>query len=137
MIRDLVIKTTLLLALILFLASFLFKIAEASETVTASWYDSNSVQKEGTCHAEKCYTASGKEIHALEKAGVLFAASNSFKLGTRVRVRDPRSGRTVIVKILDRGGFAKYGRGLDLCKRAFTILENPRRGLLQVEYEPL
>ena len=61
MIRDLVIKTTLLLAFVLFLASFLFRIAEASETIAASWYDSNSVKKEGTCHAEKCYTASGKK----------------------------------------------------------------------------
>jgi len=103
----------------------------------ASWYDSQSIYKEGTCRKEKCFTASGKEIHDLEREGVLFAASNDLKIGTRVKVHNPESGKSVVVKILDRGGFGKYGRKIDLCKKAFKKIGNPRQGILQVTITPI
>ena len=104
---------------------------------TASWYDSASVKKEGTCHAEKCYTASGKEIHALEAKGDLFAASNEFRMGTKVKVTNKRNGKSVVATVRDRGGFGKYGRKIDLGKLAFSRIENPKRGLVEVNIEKI
>jgi rare lipoprotein A (peptidoglycan hydrolase) len=98
----------------------------------ASWYDSNSVKKEGTCHADKCYTASGAEAGHLDRIGFLYAASNDFKLGTMLKVCREGTQRCVSVQVLDRGGFKKYGRRIDLCKKAFGLLAPTRLGLLKV-----
>jgi rare lipoprotein A len=119
---------------IMVLAMFLM-VSNVAQAATASWYDSNSVKKEGTCKSELCYTASGKEIHALEKRGVMFAASNTIKLGKKARVCSRRTGACVEVVILDRGGFGKYGRSIDLCHRAFEAISSTRRGLEQVTIE--
>lgn len=99
---------------------------------TASWYDSESVKREGTCHESKCYTASGKEIHALERSKTDFAASNDFKIGTRLRVCGKVSGKCVDVTVLDRGGFKKYGRKIDLAKRSFQKIASLDKGIAEV-----
>lgn len=99
---------------------------------TVSWYDSNSVNREGTCREEKCYTASGKEIHQLEKDGVLFIASNSIKLRRKVRVCDANGQRCEEAIVLDRGGFKKYGRQADLCRKLFAKFAPLSKGLTTV-----
>ena len=103
---------------------------------TASWYDSKSVASEGTCRAERCYTASGKEIHELEKKGERFcAATKDFALGSRLKVTRADTGKSVTVIVRDRGGFKKYGRTVDLCKKAFAELAPTSRGLISVTVE--
>lgn len=99
----------------------------------ASWYDSNSVKKEGTCHAKKCFCADGSEIHGLEEKGEWFAAmGKDVPLGSRVKVTDLSNGRSVTVTVRDRGSFPKkYGRVIDLCKAAFARLEDPKKGLIK------
>lgn len=118
-------------------ATPLVRAGEELKPSLASWYDSKSIHKEGTCREEKCFTASGKEIHALERDGVLFAASNDLKIGTRVKVSNPESGKSVVVRILDRGGFGKYGRKIDLCKKAFKKIGNTSEGILRVTITPI
>lgn len=119
-------KTLLLIAVVLVLS------IEPLHAATASWYSSGSVKKEGTCKADRCYTASGKEIHELERMGRLFAASNEHKIGAKLRVCSERNGKCVVVEVLDRGGFKKYGRSLDLCEKAFGQIAQTRQGLAEV-----
>ena len=59
------------------------------------------------------------------------AAHRSLPFGTRLRVTDPRSQRSVVVVVNDRGPFSK-GRVLDLSLAAAKVLHMTGRGLLKV-----
>ena len=59
------------------------------------------------------------------------AAHRSLPFGTRLRVTDPRSQRSVIVVVNDRGPFSK-GRVLDLSLAAAKALRMTGRGLLRI-----
>lgn len=61
----------------------------------------------------------------------LTAAHRNLPFGTRLRVTDPRSKRSVIVVVNDRGPFTK-GRVLDLSLAAAKALNMTSRGLLKV-----
>lgn len=67
----------------------------------ASWY------------ALKSRTASGEMMDASK----LTAAHRSYRFGTKVRVSNRRNGRSVVVRINDRGPFIK-GRIIDVSKAA-------------------
>lgn len=99
---------------------------------TASWYSSKDACGPKTNNYKGCPTASGKGLYDLEAKGTLFAASNDFKLGEKVRACAVDSGKCVEVVILDRGGFKKYGRSIDLCKSAFARISDSRKGLVEV-----
>jgi rare lipoprotein A len=75
-------------------------------------------------------TASGK-IYNKNK---LSAAHKTLPLGTRVRVTDPKSGRSVELVVNDRGPFVK-GRIIDLSRRAARELGMLRKGLAKVKVE--
>ena len=79
----------------------------ASDATIASWYD---CAKPGECSRHKI-TASGERFnpHALT------AAHKTLPFGTRVRVT--HKGRSVVVRINDRGPFIR-GRSLDLSRAA-------------------
>lgn len=57
-------------------------------------------------------------------------ASNSHPLGSVLRVTSGK--RSVVVTVTDRGGFAKYGRLLDMSKASFAKLAPPSRGVIVV-----
>jgi rare lipoprotein A len=59
------------------------------------------------------------------------AAHRSLPFGTRLRVTDPRSQRSVVVVVNDRGPFTK-GRVLDLSLAAAKALHMTDRGLMKV-----
>jgi rare lipoprotein A len=59
------------------------------------------------------------------------AAHRSLPFGTRLRVTDPRSRRSVVVIINDRGPFTG-GRVLDLSLAAAKALRMTDRGLMKV-----
>lgn len=77
-------------------------------------------------------TASGERF----KQSALTAAHKTLAFGTRVRVINPRNGRSVIVRINDRGPFVK-GRIIDLSKSAFKLIEDQRFGVVNVIVEGL
>lgn len=58
-------------------------------------------------------TASGERMNAAR----LTAAHRSLKFGTKVEVTNKRNGKTVVVRINDRGPFIR-GRVIDLSKAA-------------------
>jgi rare lipoprotein A len=61
------------------------------------------------------------------------AAHRWLRFGTRVRLTNPDTGRSVTVRINDRGPFVS-GREFDLSYGAFRALANPSRGVTRVCY---
>ena len=68
--------------------------------------------------------------------GGLTAAHRTLPFGTRVRVTDPKTGRTVTVTVNDRGPFGKR-RVLDLSPSAARALGMISRGVIFVQAEVL
>jgi len=62
-------------------------------------------------------TASGERMNP----GGLIAAHRSLRFGTMVKVTNRRNGRTVVVRIVDRGPFVR-GRVIDLSPAAAQAL---------------
>ncbi|MGA8513848.1 MAG: septal ring lytic transglycosylase RlpA family protein [Burkholderiaceae bacterium] len=75
-------------------------------------------------------TASGEPYNGQ----ILSAAHPSLPFGSLVRVRSLANGKTVVVRINDRGPFVE-GRIIDLSRAAAQALR--LRGLVQVEIEQL
>jgi rare lipoprotein A len=87
----------------------------AAETGKASWY------KMGT------KTASGERF----KPNGLTAAHRTLPFGTKVRVKNLRNGKTVVVRINDRGPFIK-SRIIDVSKGAAQKIGLIRAGVTKV-----
>jgi len=87
----------------------------------ASWY------------GESQMTASGERFdkHALT------AAHRTLPLGTRVRVTNTRNGRSVIVRINDRGPYGHASRIIDLSEAAARVLGMIDAGVAPVELQVL
>jgi rare lipoprotein A len=64
------------------------------------------------------------------------AAHRTLPFGTRVRVTDAKTGRSVIVRITDRGPFGR-GRVLDLSTGAARALGMIERGVILVRADVL
>ena len=77
-------------------------------------------------------TASGERYNKQ----ALTAAHRTLPLGTRVRVTNAKNGKSVVVKINDRGPFGK-GRILDLSREAAEELRMIRSGVARVQLEVL
>lgn len=60
-------------------------------------------------------------------------ASNYYKIGTILEVTNIANGKSVVVKVNDRGGFK--GMKLDLSEGAFKIIANLKKGVLKVRVE--
>jgi rare lipoprotein A len=99
-----------------------FAAAESTKTFSgrAAYYDSNYKGK----------TASGQRYDK-EK---FTAAHKTLPFGTRLRVTDRRTGRSVVVVINDRGPFTR-GRVLDLSLAAARSLNMIGRGVIPVHAE--
>ncbi|WP_432560358.1 septal ring lytic transglycosylase RlpA family protein [Granulicoccus sp. GXG6511] len=63
-------------------------------------------------------------------------AHKTLPFNTRVKVTNPRNGKTVIVRVNDRGPFIA-GRCLDLSRAAFAQIGDPGQGIMTVNYEVL
>jgi rare lipoprotein A (peptidoglycan hydrolase) len=64
------------------------------------------------------------------------AAHNHLPIGTQVRVTDPNTGKSVIVRITDRG-IPRHASQIDLCKRAAQELGIVRAGRVRMRMEVL
>lgn len=114
---------SVLLFLLLFLVAFARDAAQAGQSFDglASFYS-----------YEGSKSASGQKI----VRGELTAAHRTLPFGTRVRVSDPSTGKSVIVTINDRGPFAR-GRVLDVSTSAAKILDMIVKGVIHVHAEVL
>ncbi len=68
-------------------------------------------------YSELSTTASGRSY----SSGAMVAAHRSHPFGTKLRVKNLRNGRSVVVTVVDRGPFIK-GRIIDLSKGAAGAL---------------
>lgn len=92
-----------------------------TESGEASFYDDKFQNRK---------TASGERYnHSLKTA-----AHNKIPFGSSVKVTNKNNGKSVVVKVNDRGPFAK-GRVIDLSKSAFSSIGNPTSGVINVSIE--
>lgn len=75
-------------------------------------------------------TASGERFDP----SAMTAAHKTLPLGTRIKVTNPRNGKTVIVRINDRGPYVG-GRCLDLSKASFAKIGNTGQGVMKVVWQ--
>jgi rare lipoprotein A len=68
------------------------------------------------------------------RAGGLTAAHRTLPFGTRVRVTNTSNGRSVVVRISDRGPFIR-GRSIDLSHGAAEAVGMTQAGVAQVRME--
>lgn len=87
--------------------------------------------------ATSCGQASWYALHSRTASGetmnpaAMTAAHRTLPFGTRVKVTNKRNGRSVVVRINDRGPFAR-GRIIDLSKAAAGRLGFVSRGKTEV-----
>lgn len=75
-------------------------------------------------------TASGEPFNS----EAMTAANKTLPLGTRIKVTNPSTGQSVVVKINDRGPYAG-GRCLDLSAGAFDAIGDTGSGVMTVSYQ--
>lgn len=83
------------------------------------------------------HLATGRSLYELEEQGELFAAIYNLPFGSKVKVTNPENGKSVVVEIVDRGGFDRHGRSIDLGRYAFSRLADLSEGVIVVKLEVL
>ena len=103
------------------------EIASHQETKTRPYYQRGLASYYGKGFQNK-KTASGErfDLHSLT------AAHKTLPFGTKVAVTNMHNGKTVKVRINDRGPFVK-GRVIDLSRAAFAQIASVDEGLARVE----
>ncbi|MFA5679555.1 MAG: septal ring lytic transglycosylase RlpA family protein [Pseudomonas sp.] len=125
------IKTLLLL---LFLSVIAGCSTAPKSTSTGKWAGHTETGK-ASYYADKFQnrkTASGEPYKASQKT----AAHRTLPFGSKVKVTNVRNGKSVVVRINDRGPFVR-GRVIDLSRSAFASIGNTADGLLNVRIEVL
>ncbi len=86
-----------------------------------------------TFYSDPQMTASGERFdkHALT------AAHRTLRMGTMVRVTNERNGRSVVVRINDRGPYGNHSRIIDLSEAAARRLDMIEAGVVPVTLEVL
>ena len=118
-----------------------FAMVLAAVLLTFSSLMSNAIAgQSGTCSFSglaSYYSYSGKLAGRGQfNAGGFTAAHRTLPFGTRVRVTDPKSGRSVIVTINDRGPFGR-DRVIDVSLGAARSLGMISRGVIYVQADIL
>ncbi|MEU1234545.1 septal ring lytic transglycosylase RlpA family protein [Micromonospora aurantiaca] len=112
------------------------KARTASPSPTAKKTSSPKVVDSGSCgasfYAEGQMTANGETFNP----DALTAAHKTLPFNTKVRVTNPANGKSVVVRINDRGPFID-GRCLDLSRAAFATIAATSLGHVNVRYEVL
>lgn len=96
--------------------------AEAASCTSASFYGMGD-----GFHGR--LTASGQTFNAYGNT----VAHPYLPFGTRLRVTNPSTGRSVVVRVNDRGPFVA-SRGLDMSYGSFAAIASPSRGVARVCY---
>ncbi|MGQ9798732.1 MAG: septal ring lytic transglycosylase RlpA family protein [Ignavibacterium sp.] len=92
-------------------------------TMKASWYGPGF-------HGRK--TANGEKFDQMSYT----AAHKSLRFGTLLKITNPKNGKSIVVRINDRGPYIE-GRDLDLSKAAAHELGLMRKGIARLKVEEL
>ena len=111
------------IALLLFLAMGNLAFAAGTQKGRASWYSTKE------CGG---ITASGQPLND----NVLTAAHKKLPIGSRVRVTNLETSKSVVVEIVDRGPFRR-GRIIDLTRYAFSQIANCEQGIVRVRLDAI
>lgn len=87
---------------------------------------------QASMYSDPQMTASGEQFNP----NAMTAAHKTLPLGSMVKVTNPANGKTVTVRINDRGPYIA-GRCLDLSTAAFSAIGNVNQGVITVVYQPL
>ena len=99
----------------------IFLLSQIVFSKTASWYGKGFEGK---------LTASGY----IYSADQLTCASNRYPFGTVLKVTNKENKKSVVVVVTDRGSFTeKYGREIDLSRKAFDKIASSSEGLIKVD----
>lgn len=104
--------------IVVFFVSF-----EAGATEIASWYGGGEKLNK--------YTANGEVFNP----DFLTCASWDYAFNTKLKVTNIATGKSIIVRVNDRGPNKRLGRAIDLTKRAFSKIANTKKGLITVKIE--
>ena len=107
-------------------------LAVAAVLLAAAFFSTYAVAQTGA----RTRSFSGLCAYYSGRGSGLTAAHRTLPFGTRLRVTDPASGRSVIVVINDRGPFGR-GRVLDLSVNAAKVLGMTERGVILVKADVL
>jgi rare lipoprotein A len=105
--------------------------------------DTNIVVKTSKYIYGKASYYAGKFIGRRTANGEIFTSKDLtcahmfYKFGTRLRITNLKNGKSVIVRVNDRGKFDKYGRYVDLSHAAFTRIASTKTGVIKVKIENL
>ena len=89
----------------------------------------NSTSKNASFYGGRLHgsmTASGERFNQND----FTAAHKTLPFGTKVRVTNPNNGKSVIVRINDRGPYVK-NRIIDLSTASFKAIEDPNIGVIK------
>jgi rare lipoprotein A (peptidoglycan hydrolase) len=107
-------------------------LGEPRQLSARQWSSGHAVDGIASYYSLPQKTASGE----LYDRTALTAAHRTLPFNTRVKVTHAASGRSVIVRINDRGPF-KHGRVIDLSERAADVLDMRMKGVAHVKLEIL
>ena len=92
---------------------------------TASWYGGGEKLNK--------YTASGEEFDPNK----LTCASWDYPFGTKLLVTNLENGKSVVVRVNDRGPAKRLKRIIDLSREAFRRIADLKKGLIKVKIKVL
>jgi rare lipoprotein A len=102
-----------------------------TETKHSTLPPSNVQRGYATWYGEAQQTASGERFDK----NAMTAAHRTLRLGTRVRVTNQKNGRSVVVRINDRGPYGNAARIIDMSEAAARVLGMIDAGVVPVVVE--
>lgn len=118
---------------VIFMLLVIFLLPKKCFSETASYYTYQSCVREGTSGV---WTASGERFNEND----LTAAMWDVPFGTKVKVTNLANGKSVVVRINDRGPakrLVRQGRVIDLSKMSFKSIAPLSKGIIKVRIEIL
>lgn len=103
---------------------------------TRSASKDSGVVDSGTCGVSYYETGSTTASGEPFDPDGLTAAHRTLPFGTRLRVTNPANGKSVVVRVNDRGPFVS-GRCIDLARGAFAAIASLSSGVITAKYEVL
>lgn len=118
-----------------------FALAAAAILIASAWFMPNARAGQNQTRSFSglaAYYSQGGRVAAGGRFNPngLSAAHRTLPFGTQVRITDPRSGRSVIVTINDRGPYGR-GRVIDVSLAAARALGMIGRGIIYVRADVL